>query len=689
MDIASKILSDITVFSRYAKYRDDLGRRENWIELVDRNKKMHIDKFPALREQIEDAYQYVYEKKVLPSMRSMQFGGQAINVNNSRIYNCSFQHIDSVHSFSETMFLLLSGCGVGYSVQKKHIEKLPPITKPTRGEKKFLIGDSIEGWADAVKVLMKSYTQANSPKIRFDYSSIRAKGLPIKIGGGKAPGPEPLRRALENVQNILNATESGEQLGSVQIHDILCHLADAVLAGGIRRSAMISLFDIDDENMLTCKSNFDVISYEPVTIVKHDQYGNEVKFVVQTVDDATNTVYKRIKITYSDPAYGIRTTEADISEHDIPFYLANNIVPWFYVQEQRGRSNNSVVLVRHKMKNKADFQRIIKITEKSKAGEPGIFWTNNPDLGTNPCGEISLKTNQFCNLCEINASDIENQQDYEARVRAASFIGTLQASYTDFHYLRDIWRKTTEKEALLGIGMTGIASGKVLELDMATAAEVATKENERVSKILGINKAARITTVKPSGTTSCVLGSSSGIHAWHNDFYIRRMRLLKTETICGYLKMFHPELIEDDLFNKNNSILTLPQKAPDGAITRKESAIQQLERMKKVYLEWIQPGHRRGDNTHNVSITVSVRDSEWDDVTEWMWKNKDSYAAISLLPFSDHTYQQAPFSDISREEYEEKMKHLTRVDIDMIIEDQDYTNLSAEAACSAGGCVPT
>jgi ribonucleoside-triphosphate reductase len=195
--------------------------------------------------------------------------------------------------------------------------------------------------------------------------------------------------------------------------------------------------------------------------------------------------------------------------------------------------------------------------------------------------------------------------------------------------------------------------------------------------------------VKPSGTTSCVLGSSSGIHAWHNDFYIRRMRLLKTETICGYLKMFHPELIEDDLFNKNNSILTLPQKAPDGAITRKESAIQQLERMKKVYLEWIQPGHRRGDNTHNVSITVSVRDSEWDDVTEWMWKNKDSYAAISLLPFSDHTYQQAPFSDISREEYEEKMKHLTRVDIDMIIEDQDYTNLSAEAACSAGGCVPT
>jgi hypothetical protein len=689
MDKASKILSDVTVFSRYAKFDEKLGRRENWNELVDRNKSMHVAKFPDLKDQIEEAYKFVYDKKVLPSMRSMQFGGRAIEVNNSRIYNCSFQHIDNVHSFSETMFLLLAGCGVGYSVQKKHIEKLPPVTKPTRGEKKFLVGDSIEGWADAVKVLMKSYMQANSPKIRFDYSSVRAKGTPIKTGGGKAPGPEPLRRALENTRSILDSVENGEQLRSVQIHDILCHLADAVLAGGIRRSAMISLFDIDDEAMLTCKSNFKVVSYEPVTITRHDQFGNEVKLEVRTVDEATNTTYKRIKIAYNDPAYGVRTTEADVAEHDIPFFLESGIVPWFYVQEQRGRANNSVVLVRHKMRNKKDFERILKITEDSKAGEPGIFWTNNPDWGTNPCGEIGLRTNQFCNLCEINASDIVDQKDYEDRVRAAAFIGTLQASYTDFHYLRDVWRKTTEKEALLGIGMTGIASGKVLQLDMAKAAEVATKENERVAKLVGVNKAARVTTVKPSGTTSCVLGCSSGIHAWHNEFYLRRMRLLKTEAMYGYLKMFHPELLEDDAFNKNNGILTLPQRAPEGAITRKETAIEQLERMKKVYADWIQGGHRRGDNTHNVSITVSVRDGEWPEVTEWMWKNKDNYAAISLLPHSDHTYHQAPFEDIGEADYKKRMDQLVDVDIDMIREDQDYTNLSGEAACSGGSCIVT
>ena len=304
MDKASKILSDVTVFSRYAKFNESLGRRENWVELVDRNKTMHLAKFPDLKDQIEEAYKFVYDKKVLPSMRSIQFGGRPIEVNNSRIYNCSFQHIDNVHSFSETMFLLLAGCGVGYSVQKKHIEKLPPITKPIRGEKKFLIGDSIEGWADAVKVLMKSYMQANSPRIRFDYSSIRPKGSPIKTGGGKAPGSEPLKRALENVRVILDEVENGEQLTSIQIHDILCHLADAVLAGGIRRSAMISLFDIDDENMLTCKSNFKLVSYEPVTVTRHDQYGNEVKLELRTVDEATNTTYKRIKIVYSDPAYG-------------------------------------------------------------------------------------------------------------------------------------------------------------------------------------------------------------------------------------------------------------------------------------------------------------------------------------------------------------------------------------------------
>lgn len=687
MDKASKILSDVTVFSRYAKYDEIKGRRENWSELVDRNKQMHVNKFPHLKDEIENAYVHVYEKRVLPSMRSIQFGGKAIEVNNSRIYNCSFQHIDTIDSFSETMFLLLAGCGVGYSVQGRHIEKLPPIHKPSKkNDRKFLVGDSIEGWADAVKALMKSYMRPNSARIRFDYSAVRPKGSPIKTGGGKAPGPEPLRRALENVRSILENVEDGEQLKSIQIHDILCHLADAVLAGGIRRSAMICLFDMRDKDMLGCKSNFKLLSHKPVTVNKHDQFGNPINLEVRTVDEGTGTVYKRVEITYDDPAYGTRTCESDVSEGDISFYLDKGTVPWFYVHEQRGRANNSVVFVRHKMRNKQDFMKVLKATEESQAGEPGIFWTNNADLGTNPCGEISLRTNQFCNLCEINASDIVDQADYESRVKAAAFIGTLQASYTDFHYLRDVWRRTTEKESLLGIGMTGIASGKVLQLDMKRAAEVAVTENERVAKLVGVNKAARVTTVKPSGTTSCVLGCSSGIHAWHNDFYLRRMRLLKTESLYGYLKLFHPDIIEEDSFNKNNGILVLPQRAPEGAITRKESAIEQLERMKKVYVEWIVPGNRCGDNTHNVSITVSVRNSEWEEVTEWMWKNKENYAAISLLPHSDHTYHQAPFTDINEEEYNARLAKIYSLDIDAIREDQDYTSLAAEAACVNGAC---
>lgn len=610
----SQILSEITTHLKYAKYVPEKNRRETWDELVTRNKEMHIKKFPKLTEEIEAAYKYVYDKKVLPSMRSMQFAGKPIDINNARIFNCSYLPIDDYRSFSEIMFLLLSGCGVGYSVQTHHIDNLPEIRKPLK-KKRYLVGDSIEGWADAVRMLMKAYFGIISWAPNFDFRDIRPKGASLITVGGKAPGPEPLKIALIQVQSILDRKSDGEKLTSLEAHDIICHLADAVLSGGIRRAALISLFNLHDNDMLTCK------------------FGN-----------------------------------------------------WWETNPQRGRANNSAVLLRNKI-NKDTFLDLWKKIEASNSGEPGFLFTNDKEAGTNPCAEINLKANQFCNLCEINASDIETQEEYDARAKAAAFIGTLQASYTDFHYLRDVWKKTTEKEALLGIGMTGIASGAVFKLDMKQAAKVASDENERLAGILGINKAARVTTVKPSGTTSLVLGTSSGIHAWHDDYYIRRIRLGKNEALYNYLSIYHPEMLEDDFFKpESQSVVSVPQKAPEGATTRKESAMDMLERIKTINKNWIKPGHRKGSNMHNVSATVTIKQDEWDNVGDWLYENREFFTALSFLPEDLGTYKQAPYETINKEMFEKMVESLHNVDLTKVIEVDDNTALMDQAACAGGAC---
>jgi ribonucleoside-diphosphate reductase alpha chain len=333
------------------------------------------------------------------------------------------------------------------------------------------------------------------------------------------------------------------------------------------------------------------------------------------------------------------------------------------------------------------FLDLWKRIELSGAGEPGIYLTNDKDYGTNPCCEIALRPFQFCNLCEVNASDIESQEDLEARVRAATFIGTLQAGYTDFHYLRPVWQRTTEKDALIGISMTGIGSGTVLGYDMKAAAAVVEKENDRVAKLIGINKSARMTTVKPAGTTSLTLGTSSGIHAWHNDYYIRRIRVGKNEAIYKYLSENHPTLVENDYFRPHDTaVISIPQKAPDGAIMRTESPFDLLERIKKVHLEWVKPGHRSGSNTHNVSATVSIKPEEWEGVGEWCWKNRNHYNGLSFLPYDNGSYTQAPFEDCTKEVYDEMMKSLTEIDLTKVIELEDETDLKSEIACGSGGC---
>jgi ribonucleoside-diphosphate reductase alpha chain len=574
---------------------------------------MHQAKFPQLKDEIENAYKLVYDKKVLPSMRSLQFAGKPIELNNARIFNCSFLPIDDWRSFSEIMFLLLSGCGVGYSVQLHHIEQLPEIKVPTK-HKRYLIGDSIEGWADAVRMLCKAYF-TGAPLPLFDFRDIRPKGAQLITVGGKAPGPEPLKECLFNLQKIFERKSNGDKLTSVEVHDMACHIADAVLSGGIRRAALISLFNLDDEAMLTCK------------------FGE-----------------------------------------------------WWEQNPQRGRANNSAVVMRHKI-DEDEFFKLWKKIELSGSGEPGIYFSNDKDWGTNPCCEIALRSYQFCNLCEVNVSNIESQDDLNERVRVGAFIGTLQAAYTDFHYLRDVWRKTTEKDALLGVGMTGIGSGVILNYDLKKAADLAKEENARIADIIGVNKAARVTTVKPSGTSSLVLGTSSGIHAWHNDYYVRRIRVGKNEAIYSHLAANHPELVEDDFFKPTiQAVISVPQKAPVGSILRTENVMDMLERTKRFNTQWVKKGHRKGANTNNVSATVSINEGEWEAVGKWMWENRNTFNGLSVLPYFGGTYKQAPFEDITEEQFNEMATHLHNIDLSKVVEFSDETALMDQAACAGGAC---
>lgn len=614
--LSAQILSDITVFTKYAKHIPTMNRRETFEEIIDRNMYMHLKKFKDNKEickEIRFVYKnFIKTKKILPSMRSLQFGGRPIELSPNRVYNCCFVPVDDLHAFSESMFLLLGGTGVGYSVQKNHVSKLPEIRKPTKS-RRFLIGDSIEGWADAVKVLMQAYLGGKTLP-RFDFSDIRDKGAPLITSGGKAPGPEPLKDCLHHIKKILDRKKDGEQLTTLEVHDIMCYIADAVLVGGIRRAALICLFDMHDEDMLTCK------------------FGN-----------------------------------------------------WWELNPQRGRANNSAVILRHKIKKK-EFIQLWERIKASGSGEPGFYFTNNADWGTNPCCEIALRPFQFCNLCEVNMGSIESQEDLNERARAAAFIGTLQAAYTDFHYLRSIWKQTTERDALIGISGTGIASGEYLKYNLKEAADAVVEKNKIIAKAIGINPAARATCVKPAGTSSMVLGTSSGIHGWHNDYYIRTMRLGKDEAIYQYLVKHHSELVEDEYFKpQTQAVVSIPIEAPKGAIYRQETPLQLLARIKHFSEQWIQPGHVKGDNSHNVSATISLKDDEWKEVGDWMWTNRESYNGLSVLPYDGGSYIQAPFQDISRQKYHSMLKHIQKIDLTKVKEVEDQTDLSGEIACGGGG----
>lgn len=556
-------------------------------------------------------------ERMVVTHNCMQFGGDAVLKNNVRNYNCSHFFANETTFFSELMYLLLCGTGVGYSVRKHHVKQIPARVAIT-DEYTFTIPDSIEGWADAVRALYDGYLETGRAPV-FDYSLIRPRGSLLRTSGGKAPGPEPLRRTLDDLRKMLESVEPGDKLRPIQVHDMACTIARAVLSGGIRRSAMISLFSPDDEEMMNAK-----------------------------------------------------------------------VGEWWKINPDRAYANNSAVLLRGR--DDDYFHEIFDTVRNSGSGEPGVLWVDDDSFGTNPCAEITLSHKGLCNLSTMNAGTITSQDDFNERARAAAIIGTLQASYTDFPYLSRGWKETAEKEALLGVSMTGIASGAIEYLDEAEASRASVEANREMAALLGINNAFRVNTLKPEGSASLVAGTSSGIHAWHDKFYLRRTRYNKVEPLAQYLiekfGISEGGIVEQDVFNPDQIVVAIPQKAPEGAATRDEGAMAMLERVLRYNRNWIRPGNVYGGMPNNVSATVNVRDDEWDAVHEWMWNNRYEYNGLSLLPYADHTYVQAPFESIDEATFE-RMAALVReagIDLSEVREFDDNTELGVELACAGGAC---
>ena len=625
----SQIMSQLIHFKNYAIFLQDKGRRETYSETVDRNMNMHIRKFPFLESEIRKIYELVQQKKVLPSMRSMQFAGAAIEENNIKLYNCCYLQMDNIAAFWEVMFCLLCGTGVGYSVRKIHIDQIPPINRKNLSNSEnpgqaFVIPDTIEGWALGLKELVLHHFQG-APKPIFDFSLIRPAGTLLRKSGGKAPGPEPLKRTLIQLDKMLSSKMNGQKLSAFEIHSFNCQIADCVLSGGIRRSAMLCLFDPDDSEMLFCKTKESLI-----------EGGNA--------------------------------------------FLYN--------------ANNSAAIDPESLQSKVDFDRLWNIIEMNRSGDPAIYFIDS-NHGTNPCGEIYLRPMQFCNLTEVNVSNVTDQEDFETRVRAAAFLGTLQASYTSFPFLRKEWSQTTQEDALLGVSMTGIATGKVLDLDLKKAAIGAKEENRRIAKLIGINPARRITTVKPSGTTSLIVeNSGAGIHPMHAAFWKRRIQVSKLDPVYHYFRRHYPKAVED-LRSKadTTAVITQGLKAPKGSKLRNENFEEFLDRVAKVSQDWI---HFDDDSDrhdyHNISATISLKPTEWHQTGEWIWDHRFSVRGLATFSVFEPTeedkkaWPQLPNEDCTEEEVDELISYMRGFDVTKIRENTDNTNFRETLACSSDRC---
>ncbi len=609
-----QILMDLVHYRTYANTLAD-GRKETREEVIDRVKNMHLMKFPWMVEEINDAFREVYEGRVVPSMRTMQFAGMPILRSNSRAFNCSYAALTSFKDFSDLFWLMMNGVGTGYSVQSHHVAQLPVVSKGNSGI--VTLPDTKEGWADGLFYLLMN------PQVKFDLSQIRPKGTPISTGG-TASGPEPLAAAYENIRGILLGAV-GRSLTPLECFDIMCYIADVVVVGGVRRAATIALFDASDEQMLMAKSG-----------------------------------------------------------------------DWWIAHPHRARANISAVVDRNKAEHKETITAILEQTFSNGTGEPGIFLTNDIDMGSNPCMEVALQDHGFCNLTEINAEACKTRKEFMNAVASATVIGTLQASYTDFTYLQPEWRKNAEEDALLGVSITGQAANwELLDEDtLRVGAKLSKIINERIAGKIDINPAARITTTKPSGSTSSWWGTTSGIHAAHAPFYLRRIRVDRKDAFGQYLiDTFGEEapnsgsFIEADEFSKENIIVTIPMEMKNAILREEESAIDLMERAKHIYRNWIENGHVRGDNTHNVSLTVSYKPEEMEEVKAWMIENSDSWAGISLLPYDGGNYTQTPFEEISEFEYHQWLRKIPgSVDFGVINYGGTADERLGEIACAGGAC---
>lgn len=688
-------ISNFVFTSKYARYDENKQRRETWPECVTRVAKMHHDKFKKDLDKddlqiIKEVFRMVRDKKVVPSMRSMQFGGKAIDAKNERIYNCSTRHVDSIRAFSEIFFALLCGNGVGIGISRKFIKRLPPLVTPEDKNGtviNYVVEDTVEGWADTVDVLLSCYfknTAFSGRKIVFDYSKIRKEGTPLITGGGKAPGYKGLKNCHIKIKQLLDhIIEDLKQteLKPINAYDILMHCSDAVLSGGIRRSASSTLFDIDDVEMINAKTFFNVD--------KH------TKFVY---DDEIDRYVG--KVTVNKRRYDVTLTKFEKDEVEEKKHIG-----WIHIEPQRARSNNSAIVSRRT----ATLEQFKALIDKCRQfGEPGFAFVDDENTLYNPCFEIGMIPitedgvcgMQFCNLSSVNGAKVESKEDFLKAVEAATIIGTLQASYTDFKYFRPATKEITEKEALLGVSITGIFDNPKILLDkeiLEEASELAVNVNREWAKKIGINQAARVTCVKPEGSASLVMSSSSGCHPHHAHRYFRRVQANKHDNVYKFFKENNPQCCEESVWsaNKTDDVITFPISIPETAKVKGDlSAIQHLRYIKRIQQNWVVPGTTEANEKnlhHNVSCTVIVKDEEWDDVINYIFNNRKYFAAVSLLPFvGDKIYNQAPNEAVVNEDDEKKWEEIvnkyTSVDFTKLKEDEDNTKLSETAACAGGAC---
>jgi len=690
-------LANFIFVSKYSRYNKEKKRRETWEEAVTRLEKMHLKKFSYLSEEdkakIVWAMDLVRQKRVAPSMRSLQFGGRAIEVNNARMYNCAARHIDSIRSFAEMFFLLLSGCGTTFGLTNFFLNRLPDLVEPSdmaRNVITYTIEDTIEGWADSVEVLLMSFfknTPLSGREIKFDYSRIRPEGAPLKTSGGKAPGFQGLKNAHKKIKALLNyviTVQKQTRLKTINAYDILMHCADAVLSGGVRRSACAVIFDKEDKDLLNAKTYFDVESYE-LNQNKDGSYSGSV--------------------TFQDPGYGVRKMQVKLTKFAYEYLVNSRKISWFDVHKHRARSNNSVLLLRDEV-TLEQFKEVFQRTRQF--GEPGFVFANHPWVLYNPCFEVSfipvtkdgVTGVQFCNLTTANGKKITSEKDFLEVAEAEAILGTLQASYTEFPYLSPSAKQLTEEEALLGVSITGIMENPSITLNpelQRKAAKLVVKTNKIWAEKIGIKQAARTTLVKPEGTGSLVLETSSGITPYYSRRFFRRVQVNRIETPYMYFKSINPHMTEKSIWDANNTddVITFPIEVSEKALTKDDlTALQHLELIKSTQLNWVNTGTTEANKkpiTHNVSCTVIVKEDEWEDVLKYLYENRNYFAAVALLPsMGDKIYQQAPLQAVTTKEDEEKweqiIKNYTVVDYRHLKEEDDNTAVQQEVVCGGGAC---